>query len=200
MLSRISEESLSHLHEQEWLLLENFFPEETLQNLFQRAQNLWQEGAFLAAKVGRGSEQQQASEVRSDWTHWVDLKDPNYSQLAEQIESLQNDLNRHFYLGAQSFECHLARYSQGQFYDRHIDQSPSQKNQPGSRILSFVLYLNPNWNVGDGGELCLYHHSPEIRIEPRWGRLALFRADTVPHAVMKSLKDRWSLTGWFRRA
>ncbi|MGZ5280210.1 MAG: hypothetical protein ACXWC9_09720 [Pseudobdellovibrionaceae bacterium] len=29
--------------------------------------------------------------------------------------------------------------------------------------------------------------------------MVLFRSDTVPHAVMKSLKERWSLTGWFRR-
>ncbi len=199
-MSRISEESLTHLQEQDWVLLENFFPESLLQDLLQRAQTLWSEGQFQAAKVGRGAEQQQATDIRSDWTHWVDLRDPIYSQLAQSIQGLQNDLNRSFYLGAQSFECHLARYSQGQFYERHIDQSPSQKNQPGARILSFVLYLNPNWNVGDGGELCLYHVSPEIRIEPRWGRLALFRADSVPHAVMKSFKDRWSLTGWFRRA
>ncbi len=181
-------------------MLENFFPEAFLQSLLTRAQTLWQEGQFQAAKVGRGAQQQKAAEIRSDAILWLELEDPQWQDLRGEIDQLKRDLNETFYLGVQRFECHLARYAEGQFYDRHIDQSESGKNQPEARVLSFVLYLNPNWTPGDGGELCLFHKGPEIRIEPRWGRLMLFRSDTVPHAVMKSSRERWSLTGWFRRS
>jgi len=198
-MSRISIETFQHLNDQDWVLIEGYFPEAVLQNLHQTARKLWQEGSFHAAKVGRSAEQKTETAIRSDWTSWIDLKTSAQQQLALDFANLQNELNRALYLGIQEFECHWARYNEGQFYDRHIDQSPSKSQLHGERVLSFVLYLNPNWQPGDGGELCLFHKDPEIRIEPRWGRIALFRSDTVPHAVMKSQKERWSLTGWFRR-
>ncbi len=198
-MSRISEQSLAHLAERDWVLLEDYFPEALLQGLSKAADSLWQEGAFQAAKVGRSADQKTAASVRSDWTHWLDLKGPLHQELAVAIQDLQQELNRALYLGLQDFECHFARYSEGQFYERHIDQSPSKSPLHGERVISFVLYLNPSWQPGDGGELCLFHQDRETLIEPRWGRLMLFRSDTVPHAVMKSVKERWSLTGWFRR-
>jgi SM-20-related protein len=198
-MSRISEQSLAHLAERDWVLLEDYFPEAQLQTLSKMAESLWHQGAFQAAKVGRSADQKLEASVRSDWTHWLDLKASENLELAVAIQHLQRELNQALYLGLQDFECHFARYSEGQFYARHIDQSPSKSSLHGERVISFVLYLNLNWQPGDGGELCLFHQDREMLIEPRWGRLMLFRSDTVPHAVMKSLKERWSLTGWFRR-
>jgi SM-20-related protein len=198
-MSRISDNSIQHLAEQDWVLLENYFSKDLTRELHLDAQRLWQKGAFQAAKVGRSSEQKKASEIRSDWTHWVDLHAATYQKLDREIQALQSNLNQKLYLGLQDFECHFARYGEGQFYDRHIDQSTSKSPLHGERVLSFVLYLNPNWQPGDGGELCLFHQETEIQIQPQWGRVILFRSDTVPHAVLMSKKERWSLTGWFRR-
>jgi SM-20-related protein len=198
-MSRISDESIQHLADQDWVLLENYFGATLTHELHAEAQRLWQNGAFRAAKVGRSSEQKTAFEIRNDWTHWVDLQMPDYQRLNQEIRALQSELNQKLYLGLQDFECHFARYGEGQFYERHVDQSATQSPLHGKRVLSFVLYLNPQWQAGDGGELCLFHQEPEIQVQPLWGRVALFRSDTVPHAVMKSKKERWSLTGWFRR-
>ena len=60
-----------------------------------------------------------------------------------------------------------------------------------------VLYLNEAWQPGDGGELALYIDDKQYCIEPVAKRLLLFRSDKVPHEVLETHKDRYSLTGWF---
>ena len=192
-------ETLQKLNENHWVLVQNFFTEKELQHLKAEALRRWQKGEFQPAKVGRSQERQTAAEIRSDWISWMDLNLPEFDFFAQAVSQLQSDLNQNFYLGLQTFECHWARYAEGQFYKEHLDQSPVKSRLHGERVISFVLYLNENWQNGDGGELCLRHQPEEIRIQPRWGELVLFRSNTVPHAVLPSRTERWSLTGWFRR-
>jgi SM-20-related protein len=192
---------LDHLGKEHWALGPAFFSETELQKLKALAFERWKNGQFEPAKVGRSQEQQRALQIRSDWTSWVDLKDPQLGWFSQRIDSLTSTLNQNFFLGLRELECHFARYAEGQFYEEHIDQSPQSSFLHGERVISFVLYLNENWQPGHGGELCLrIPEKPEICIEPRWGHLILFRSDTVPHAVLPATQERWSLTGWFRRS
>ena len=39
----------------------------------------------------------------------------------------------------------------------------------------------------------------DSRIDPRGGTLACFLSETVPHEVLTSHRERYSLTAWFRR-
>src|SRR5690606_27096523 len=107
-------------------------------------------------------------------------------------------LNHDFFLGLHRAEFHFARYDSGNGYARHMDQ---HRGQPHRRI-TLILYLTPGWREGDGGELCIYEpEAPDRerqRVEPRQGRLVLFRSELFPHAVLPARKPRWSLTGWFR--
>lgn len=192
-------ETLQKLADDHWVLLENPFPDELLQFLKNEAQKSWDQGKFKAAKVGRSTEQQRAAEIRSDWTLWVDLNSEKMALLQAQINEIKNSLNQELYLGLQDFECHFARYAEGQFYDEHIDQPRLKSPLHGERVISFVLYLNQSWKPEDGGQLSLRHLSKEIQILPNWGQMVLFRSDTVPHAVLPAKRERWSLTGWFRR-
>jgi SM-20-related protein len=93
----------------------------------------------------------------------------------------------------------LALYPPGAFYAKHIDQHRGQSG----RVLSWVLYLNPEWREEWGGQLRLYEpERPELpmaEIFPRAGRLVVFASDEVPHEVRPTDETRASLTGWFRR-
>ncbi len=113
------------------------------------------------------------------------------------LEGLRQQLNESFFLGLQSFECHLAHYPPGARYESHIDQARSSIGAESERAISFVIYLNEAWQKDDGGEL-VFCQSGEL-VLPLLGRLALFRSDTIEHEVLPSRRDRWSLTGWFRR-
>ena len=193
------EQAMEQLSEKQWACLSHFFSEKELSQLKASAQTAWNQGQFAPAKVGRSAEQQRAQSIRSDSTLWLDLSDPNYAFLSHKIQALQSTLNQNFFLGLKEFECHFAHYSPGQFYDEHIDQARLQSPLHGERVISFVLYLNSNWSPEDGGQLSIRSQTPFVEIDPVEGRLVLFRSDTVPHAVRPATRERWSLTGWFRR-
>lgn len=69
--------------------------------------------------------------------------------------------------------------------------------RPSRRVVSCVVYLNPEWREGDGGELVL---SPflqqEVVVPPIMGRAALFRSDLVLHRVRPAAVERFCFTIW----
>ncbi|MBS0393650.1 MAG: 2OG-Fe(II) oxygenase, partial [Proteobacteria bacterium] len=67
------------------------------------------------------------------------------------------------------------------------------------RVVSVVLYLNPGWQSGDGGELVLAADDGEHVVEPRGGTLLAFLSERFEHEVRPARRERRSLTGWFRR-
>jgi len=62
-----------------------------------------------------------------------------------------------------------------------------------------LIYLNKNWQKGDGGELVIYKDEQEIIIEPLGKRLLLIKSDTIEHEVLTTNIQRYSLTGWLLR-
>ena len=55
---------------------------------------------------------------------------------------------------------------------------------PNKRRLTCLVYLNPEWKVGDGGEMELMPFlGSQINIPPLLNRLVVFRSDLVLHAV-----------------
>ena len=196
----IPDRLLEDLEHYGWIMSDDIIPAELAHRLLSEGLQRWQAGQFHAATIGRSTTQQHNTAIRGDTICWIDEPSP-YPASAEFLERtgvLQQTLNRHFFLGLRHLECHFARYEPGAGYAQHIDQH----RNTGFRKISMVFYLNPDWQPGNGGELCIYHpDDPEKeigRILPQMGRLALFRSDTIPHAVLPSSKNRWSLTGWFR--
>ena len=63
-----------------------------------------------------------------------------------------------------------------------------------ARKLTAILYLNPDWKTGDGGELRLYLDDDRdggggdgercVDLSPAGGRLVLFWSDEIPHEVL----------------
>jgi len=97
-----------------------------------------------------------------------------------------------------------ATYRKGTEYHCHKDSYDGEDNQ---RVLTVLLYLNPNWQPGDGGELRIFGTLQEagrrtldkgsyVDIAPLCGRLVMFRSRDVWHAVREPREKRWALTLW----
>ena len=68
---------------------------------------------------------------------------------------------------------------------------------PDKRRLSCLLYLNPDWRGGDGGEIVV---APFLRakhvVPPLLDRLVFFFSETTLHRVLPSQTQRSCLTIW----
>ncbi len=153
---------------------------------------------FRHAGTGRGQEHQLNRFVRRDRIRWLHHEHPAESAWLGYMAALQHYLNRRLFLGLFSYEGHFAHYSPGDFYRRHMDAFQGQAN----RILTTVLYLNPDWESRDGGELVIYepgNHDTELcRVRPAFGTLVTFLSEEYPHEVLPAQRNRYSIAGWFR--
>ncbi|MDE2071067.1 MAG: 2OG-Fe(II) oxygenase [Gammaproteobacteria bacterium] len=165
------------------------------------AEQLWAQGAFHEAGIGRDPARRLQARVRGDYTLWLDRQQtPLACQFVDQeLEAVRCALNASACLGLFEFEGQLARYPMGTRYARHLDQLRDTQ----ARQVSVVLYLNADWQSTEGGELCLYRGPPSadarIPILPRGGTLVLYASADTPHEVRPATRARLSLSGWLRR-
>ena len=69
--------------------------------------------------------------------------------------------------------------------------------RPNQRQLTCLVYLNHEWQPGDGGELELLPFlQPTIRIPPKLDRAVLFLSDRVLHRVLPAAVPRYCFTLW----
>lgn len=152
---------------------------------------------FGQAGIGRDLGHMQNSFVRKDEICWITGESQAGRSWLSWATDLQLFLNRRLFLGLFSFESHFAHYAPGDYYKRHFDAFKGDAN----RVLSLVVYLNPNWANDDGGELVLYHdiHDQEgVSITPVSGTVVVFLSEDFPHEVLTSNRDRYSIAGWYR--
>ena len=180
-----------------WTLIDDFLPPSELR--LWRDWALAQRACLTPARVGR--ERRLDPALRGDRTLWIDNlgEVEGGAPLAARFEQLRLCLNRDCLLGLDTLELHLACYPPGGHYAPHHDRV----RDDDTRMLSCVLYLNEAWMADDGGELQLFEsddpHGEASSVQPLGGRLALFLAEGRLHEVRASRRERWSLTGWFRR-
>jgi SM-20-related protein len=157
--------------------------------------SLIQQKQFKQAGIGNKSILQTNTSIRSDNIFWLEKDDKELNAVFfEKIDQLVTSINRHFYLGINDYEFHLAHYSPGAFYKKHRDAFKSDD----ARKISVILYLNTNWKKEHGGELKIYpENGKEITVEPIAGRLLVFES-RLEHEVLESKADRFSITGWLK--
>lgn len=148
------------------------------------------------AGVGRAGDHQLVESVRRDATLWLDGDSAPQQQLLAAMELLRFALNRELLLGLFDYEAHYAAYPPGGFYRKHVDAFRGGSN----RVLSTVVYLNPDWTGADGGELVLWDAAGVelVRLLPHAGDMLLFLSEEFPHEVLPARRERLSVAGWFR--
>jgi SM-20-related protein len=159
-------------------------------------------GDFRRAAVGRGTTLEVREDIRRDQIMWLqtDAASTEQAIYLAKLELLRMALNQRFFLGLFDFEGHFAIYTEGAFYRAHLDRHAGTND----RIITAILYLNEDWQPGDGGELKLWTTADTKSgafqlIEPRMGTLVCFFAGDFWHEVLPAKKSRLSITGWFRQ-
>lgn len=184
------------LAETGYCILPQFLPAHLNHALYQRVSGL-DEDEFHQAGIGRDLDFQLDNTVRRDETRWLNPAHPTDSAYIDYMADFRLAINRRLFMGLFDYESHYAHYAPGAFYKRHMDAFKGQLN----RVLTTVLYLNPEWQAEDGGELLIYAPESEQVIEtvsPNFGTFVIFLSEQFPHEVVKSLRDRYSIAGWFR--
>jgi SM-20-related protein len=173
-----------------------FLPEALTLALAAECRKRAAEGELAPAAVGRGPFQEIREGIRGDRIQWIEpgQAEPCDAYL-ELMDSLRLALNRGLFLGLEDFESHFALYPPGAFYLKHVDRFRDDDR----RMVSAVLYLNDAWRAEHGGQLRMFLDDAELEVQPCGGSLVVFMSGEIPHEVLPAIRDRLSLTGWFRR-
>ncbi|MBW7875687.1 MAG: 2OG-Fe(II) oxygenase [Candidatus Cloacimonetes bacterium] len=172
-------------------------PKTLCENLLLELLSLEESDALNLAGTGRGQDYTINSDIRRDKIRWLDGSTVPQVKFLTLMNELRMQINRRLFLGLCTYEAHFACYGPGDFYKLHRDSFTGEAN----RVLSTVLYLNPDWQSGDGGELRIYDtNAVEIikEIEPRLATMAIFLSEEIWHEVSPARQPRRSIAGWFR--
>ena len=182
---------IEQLIEKQWVVLDDLLSFKESQELFQWIQK--NQKQMKPARIGSLEQKNQNTSVRSDSILWIEPgSDLVFSVWNQRIENLTQNLKEELFLPLKNSEFHFARYPEGSFYAKHIDQPKSTHN----RLISIVHYLNPEWSPDWGGQIVLHTEEGEVRIQPQSPTTLIFQSHKVEHEVLPTRKDRFSLTGW----
>ena len=175
---------------------DHFLSPQLATNLKNNLINHFKNDLLLRAATGRVNDLLVDLEVRKDRIYWLDRvhEDVHENAFFDLIDTFVTYLNETCYTGITGYEFHYALYEQGSFYKKHLDQFKSNS----SRQYSVIMYLNENWQKGDGGELRIYLGDGFQDIHPVTGKCVFFKSSEVEHEVLLSHKPRMSVTGWLK--
>jgi SM-20-related protein len=177
-------------------LADNFLSASLSAHLKENLIALYANNELLAAGIGNESRLTHDKLLRSDKIYWLDRAHENPFEIRffELMDSFVSHLNSTCYTGITGYEFHYAMYEKGSFYKKHLDQFKSNK----SRAFSMIMYLNVDWQVADGGELCIHHHDHLQTISPMNGKCVFFKSSELEHEVLITHQPRLSITGWLK--
>ncbi len=185
------------IYQKGFCVIENFLDPASFQSLKETAEHHHLEGRFKEAKIGNLEKKTQQSAIRNDKICWLDEEtdDKALHLFFQKIKALAKTLNQSLFLGLSDFESHFSIYKPGSFYKLHIDQFKTTHD----RKISFVYYLNQNWQESFAGQLKLYNKDHQLlaNVLPEANRLICFSSD-LPHEVCMTLETRYSIAGWMK--
>jgi len=185
---------LEQLANKDYVFVDDFIPDQLYQQVQSYFQQLLDESEFSKAAIGTNQQRQIESSVRGDFIYWLDKQsDDEIINLFDLFDETLLNLRQQMFLSVSDYEFHFALYPPQTRYEKHIDQFQGKKN----RVLSMLIYLNEEWEPGDGGELKIYGPGADTTlIEPLAKRMVMFKSDTVEHEVLLTQTSRKSITGW----
>ena len=185
------------LAESGYCVLPQILPLPLNHDLYRRVARLDDHNDLTLAGIGREQAFQVNTDIRKDETRWLSDAHPIDTAYLAAMSAFRLAINERLFLGLFDYEAHYAHYGSGAFYKRHVDAFKGQS----SRILTTVLYLNPDWQAQHGGQLVIYQPDSDAivtTVEPELGTFVVFLSDQFPHEVLPCQQDRYSIAGWFR--
>lgn len=200
-IEAVAEEVAAAIARDGYHICRNFLSPAATEDLRKKLRAWWEEGELRRAGIGRGENLTVRDDIRGDYVRWIDTQ--NAGQFANFFEAhyepLRLAINRLLYLGLWDFEGHVTVYPPGRFYKRHVDRFADATH----RKVSAILYLNYDWQPDEGGELRIFFPQEDgsethLDVLPEGGTLVTFLSHEFPHEVLPAIRERFSLTGWFR--
>lgn len=191
------ENLIEQIVNQSFAQIDNFFSDQILNQLFIQLLALQNANLLKKAGIGQANEHGLNKRIRGDEIMWLPKNSLNEFEMEfnSQIQAFMIYLNESCFLSLNDFEFHYTCYPPGTFYKKHIDQFHTDP----SRQISFILYLNKAWKEKDGGEVVVYpKHDKAVKISPTWGKVVCFRSHELPHEVILTNTNRYSITGWLK--
>ncbi len=121
---------------------------------------------------------------------------PYTVKFKEWVRLLRAGINKHLPDGWEvaEIEEQYLYYSEGGKFEPHRDThcNPLVDCRLGEdgqhpRLLTYLIYLNPDWKESDGGTFVIYEKWPEMVVQevlkPELGKGIFFRADKVHHSA-----------------
>lgn len=175
---------------------EYFIDEILAKNLTTRLLTLFETNLMIGAGTGDTANLQIDQLVRNDKIFWLDRSHNDESENAflDHIDLFVAYLNSSCYAGITGYEFHFVLYEKGSFYKKHFDRF---KNN-GDRAFSVITYLNPDWEISDGGQLCIHQNNTVQHISPENCKGVFFKSDELEHEVLVTNVPRMSITGWLK--
>lgn len=177
-------------------IAENFLSVSLTNHLKENLNHLFQNNQLQNAGIGNKRIINLNKLIRSDVIYWLDRKHENQyeNEFLDLMDAFISYLNQTCYTGITGYEFHYTLYQPGTFYKKHIDQFENN----GSRQYSMIMYLNTDWKLDDGGELCIYQNGTPKNISPSNGKSVFFKSADLAHEVLVTNKERLSITGWLK--
>lgn len=175
---------------------EHFIDKTLAKNLSIRLLTLFETNLMIGAGTGDTANKQVDQLIRNDKIFWLDRSHDDESENAflDHIDQFVTYLNSSCYTGITGYEFHFVLYEKGSFYKKHFDRF---KNN-GDRAFSVIIYLNPDWVLNDGGELCIHQNNTQQYISPENCKGVFFKSDELEHEVLVTNVPRLSITGWLK--
>jgi len=194
----VFEKIVDEFSENGFCILDNFLSSNDYQILKSELIQAYQDNEFKKAAIGQNSNELIDKSIRGDEILWLNAQDAQIGVKAyfNQIQALQNYLNRYCFAGVQDSEFHFAVYPPGTYYQKHLDVFKTDD----ARLFSVVFYLNDHWEPNHGGELIIYTENQTITVPPLANTLVFFDSSKFYHEVLKTNTPRYSVTGWLKRA
>lgn len=188
------------LEGQGWVVIEGFLPETVAVSLRTEAAEAFNAGKFTQHRFQFGAGTFEKPNIFEADLHDEELHEflPAFADLlfddslAKQLNDLLPELQLEEGPKAKTLKLqHNA--GKGGCFPCHYDNS----GRPSKRRITCLVYLNPDWKDGDGGELVLHPFlQPEVVIAPLLGRAVLFRSDVLLHSVRPAMAARFCFTIW----
>lgn len=192
------ETALAEFKTQSYFIWDDFLSQDEVAQITADYKKIYNAGSFRLAGIGnQDGPRNLNSEIRTDESYWLDPLALTASQSIfwNRLEKLKESLNEAFFLGLWSLDGQYSRYPVDGFYRKHLDRFSNDDQ----RTVSTVLYFNPNWVMGDGGELRIHgEDSKKTDFAPLGGRLICFLSSKILHEVLVSNQTRLSFAGWWK--
>lgn len=216
-LDSFSGDTILSLMERGYGFQDDFLDADAVDSIYHELEYLDHDGKLVEVQ------QQKITGRRTDricWQSYEGLdreKQPGLSQLMKKMISIPFELNKKcsLYLQASS-SFQIACYTKGGSYKKHVDGGYDDLNN--GRKITAIFYPNRSWRGEDEGQLRMFKRQPnpfqlakksdgqgprtaehredeeEERIEPRGGRLVLFRSRDMPHEVLPCRRKRYGIS------